>query len=560
MKLKKYKKSKRSKYDPIRIIFGNLYLKHKTKIINYNISQINSILFNYSIPDATQIIRALYKEMVILCDSNEYIKNIYSFQDSLEKLKIFGYIYTNNFRPPPNYISLDRFNSNVMFKLLSYKQELIDRYNYYKLQKELNINNENGKNYEDNVMDLKHLYDSSDNKKTNTEKILSKKSSSKNKPNIKSPKSKLKKNVVFSKDTFNLKSNISSIYDESKYESKFESKGVSKFMEPIEIKENEEENKENSIESVMKIMENFKKKIEDNNEKKILINRNFRNFHSINICKRNTEIRKAKTRSYKRGLTGQMLYNQTKIIDLIKKYRHNFIKNNKYFLPIEKFKEKMKENNKKKEYLEKYWKINKNFVTNLIENKNINIKNRILFPNFSLQFNYTSEDTITKNFTNNYYNLLSLSPISKMSTFTNSKMTSLSPKSQNNNNYFKKYKLNLNRNRNKVINSFKNKRNKNSLIMKIKNNSDFMKNKNFICINSTDTKSTSEKNLTNKATSNNKEYKKKIISFLPLNIIKKHSMNNIKLRRKYSDNISKKYDYFGNSSLQNDYDYLKSKS
>ena len=25
-------------------------------------------------------------------------------------------------------------------------------------------------------------------------------------------------------------------------------------------------------------------------------------------------------------------------------------------------------------------------------------------------------------------------------------------------------------------------------------------------------------------------------------------------------NISKKYDYFGNSSLQNDYDYLKSKS
>lgn len=565
MKIKKYKKAIRSKYDPVRLIFGNLYSRHKTKISNYNTAQINSILFNYAIPDATQIIHALYKEMVILCDSNEYLKYNYSHSEAAEKLHLFGYIYTYNFRPPPNYISLDKFNSSIMFKLLTYKQELIDRYNYYMLRKDQKLNNESGKDYDEHYMDLKPLYDSSDYKKTNNDNKISKRSSSKNKPsiNLKNFKSKIKKNVHFSKDNFNLKSYISFINEESKYESKFESKGVSKYMEPIEIKENEEENNENSMESVLKMMENFKNKIVDKNENKIFINKKNRNVSTVNINK-NTDIIKMKNRYSKRGLTGEFLINQNKIIDLIKKYRQNFTKNNKYYLSIEQFKEKLKENNKMKNHLEKYWKTNKNFVTNLIENKNINIKNRILFPSFSQCFNYTSEDTISKKFNINYYNILSLSQRSKLSTLTcNSRMPSLSPQSHSHF-FFKKKNLNLNLNRNKLINSVGNKRNRNSLIMEIKNNSDFMKNKKFFCIFASETKDTktntrsTEKNLYVKMNMTNKEKKKKIISFIPLNNIKNYSRNDSNYKRKYTYNLSKKYDYFGNSSLHNENNFFKS--
>ena len=557
---KKYKKAINSKYDPVRIIFGNLYSKHQTKISNYNIAKINSILFTYGIPDATQIIDALYKEMVILCDSNEYLKNNYSHEDSSEKLQLLGYIYTYNFRPPPNYISLDKFNSNIMFKLLNHKQELIDRYNYYMLKKQQDLNNESGKDYDDHFMDLKPLYDSSDYKKTNNDNKLSKKSSSKNKPNInlRNLKGKLKKNVHFSKDTFNLKSYISFINEESK----FESKGVSKYMESIEIKENEEENNENSMESIMKIMENFKKNIVDNNKNILIVKNNYNANKVNNNNKDNTDIIKMKKRFSKRLLTGEILINQNIIIDLLKKYRHNFTKSNKYYLSIDQFKEKLKENNKMKDHLEKYWKTNKKFVTNLIENKNINLKNKILFPNFSPRFDYTSEDTLSKKFNTNFYNILSLSNKSKLSSISyNSRMPSISPR-PNRHIFFKKHTLNLNLNKNKLINSVGNKRTKNSLIMKIKNNSDFMKNKKFFCVISSETKDTNtrstEKNLILKRNNINKENKKKIIPFFPLNIIRDHSRNNFNFRRKCTYNLSKKYDYFGNSSFQNENNFFKS--
>ena len=217
MKLKKYIKAIRSKYDPVRIIFGNIHLKHKTRLSNYNISQINSILFNYSIPNSTQIISVLYKEMVILCNSNEFIKNNYSDKESSEKLKILGYIYSNNFRPPPNYISLDKYSRDIMFKLLKNKQQLIDRYNYYKLQKEKDLKCENIEDYEDNYINLKFLYDySNEDKNVINDNLFSKKSNSKNKPkiNLKNTKGKLLKNVHFSKENFNLKSYIS-LDDES---------------------------------------------------------------------------------------------------------------------------------------------------------------------------------------------------------------------------------------------------------------------------------------------------------------------------------------------------------
>ena len=546
MKLKKFKKPIKSKYDSVSLIYGYIYTRYKTRISNFNKAQINSILFNYSIPNSTQVIQALYKEMIILCDSKEYLKSLYSHQESNAKLKLFGYVYMANFRPPPNYTSLDKFNSDIMFKLLTSKQELIDRYNFYMLKKENDLKNVNEDDYDENFINLKHLYDSSEEKKTN-EIMLSKKSSSKIKPNFRNF-GKSKKNVHFSKDHFNLKSYMSIIEDESKLESKFESKGVSKYMEPIEIKENEEEN-ENSFDSVMKFMENFKYKIIDNNRNIYLNNGNNNKIKKIKNIK-NSSIIKYKERFNKRGMTGEMLINQNKFISLIKKYRYNLGKQNKYYLSIDKFKEKLKQNNKAKNQIEKYWKINKNFVTNLIENKNIkiknlkNIKDGLLYTNLTPTINYTPESTIQRNYNTNYYNLLSLSPKSIISTITyNTKLSSISPKSQSNI-FFKQHNLNLNfnikRNKNNA-NSVGNINSRNTLKMKIKNNSDFMRNKNFYCIFNE-----SEKNKLNII---NKDKKKKIISSFPFHIFKKKSSDNIRYRRKNSFNESNKYDYFGSGSL-----------
>ena len=100
--------------------------------------------------------------------------------------------------------------------------------------------------------------------------------------------------------------------------------------------------------------------------------------------------------------------------------------------------------------------------------------------------------------------------------------------------------------------------------MEIKNNSDFMKNKNFFCIFPSETKDTktntksTEKNLFVKMNMTNKEKKKKIISFIPLNSIKNYSRNDSNCRRKHTYNLSKKYDYFGNSSLHNENNFFKS--
>ena len=355
MKLKKHKKTQKKQtnlLDPIYIIFGNLYSKHKTNSSNFYIAQINSILFNYLVPNATQIIRVYYREMILSCDSNEYLQYFYPLDEIYPKLKIFGYIYINNFKPPPNYISLDRFNRNTMFKLLISKQELIDRYNYYMLKKRelLKIGDDDKKEYEE--LNLKNLYDSSDYKKTNN--LTSKKSSSRNKPILSTSsknQKKTKKNVHFSKDYFNLKSYISIIDDESK----FESKVVSKYMDPIEIKE-DEEIKENSIDSVMSMMNKFikHKKVDNNN---IPQEKSIKYFNKLFDIKNNNNNRHRRNcgRKSKRGLTGNLLMNQNKIINLLKNYRENFGKKNKYYLPLDTFKEKLYEKNKKKELIEKYW-------------------------------------------------------------------------------------------------------------------------------------------------------------------------------------------------------------
>ena len=104
----------------------NLCSKYREEIINYNIAQINSILFNYSIKNSYQYIKYHYKEMIIISDDEEYF-NFYTKKDSILKLNFLGYIYTNNFKPPPNYLSLDKNIYNIMCKLLNEKQKLIDR-------------------------------------------------------------------------------------------------------------------------------------------------------------------------------------------------------------------------------------------------------------------------------------------------------------------------------------------------------------------------------------------------------------------------------------------------
>ena len=556
MKIKKNKKVKKNFYDPINIIFGNLYSKHKTQISNYNTAQINSILFNYSVPNSTQIIQAYYKEMVILCDSNEYMKLYYPYSETSQKLKVFGYIYINNFKPPPNYIVLDRFNRNIMLKLLIYKQELIDRYNYYMYQKKNNLNGDEDGDKEYDI-NLKNLYDSSDYMKTNKDNLISKKSSSRNKPILsgKNLKGKPKKNVHFSKDHFNLKSYISAIDDESK----FESKGVSRYMDPIEIKENEDNN-ENSIDSIMKLMDKFinNKKIENNN----IYRKKTKKISNLFDLKSNRDIRKKfSERQNKRGLTDKLLLSQNKIINLLKNYRKNFGKINKYYLSLDKFKEKLQENNKKKELIEKYWKINKNFVTNLIENKNIKIKNNnyrnyfISNTNFSPRFNFTSEESSSKNIINNNnnynYNILSLSPTSKVSSLSSNTKITFSPLSYTSNAMFKKYKINFNKN--KFSNSLENKKIKikNSLIMKIQNNSDFMKNKKFYCVFSK-----LENNKTNNINKVNKNNKMK---FIPFNSIGKNTFFNSHIfTRNNSFNFSKGFNIFRGCSPLNDNRFIKS--
>ena len=283
------KKNKRiSNIDPVRIIFTNIYTKYKTNISNYNIGQINSILFNYSIPNSSRILRSIYKEMIIICDNGEYIKNKYNINESTEKLKLYGYIYINNFKPPPNYLSLDKVNLDIMRKLLIHKQDLIDRYNFYMLQKEnKSISKNDDANFiQDNFINIRNIYDSSSlDQRNDINNINPKVSSTKNKPKPilainktkEKEKEKGKKTAHFLKNeqidtnntnnnNFTLKSYISSLDEESKF--------VSKNMESSapDIKENEEnkENKENSIDDIMNLMENFKNidKNEDNNKKK----------------------------------------------------------------------------------------------------------------------------------------------------------------------------------------------------------------------------------------------------------------------------------------------------
>ena len=561
MKLNKNNK-RISNIDPVRIILTNIYKKYKTNISNYNIGQINSILFNYSIPNSTQILRAFYKEMIIICDNSEYIKNKYDISESSERLKLYGYIYINNFKPPPNYLSLDKINLDVMRKLLIHKQDLIDRYNFYIFQKENESlsRNENINFIKDNFIDIKNIYDSSSLDKRTV--INTKVNSPKNKPkpiltiNKTKEKEKGKKTAHFLKNerndtnntnnnNFNLKSYISSLDEESKF--------VSKNMEPSspDIKE-DEENKGNSIDSLMNLMENFKNinKEDDNNIKNIIHRKEFQSILSPKNNKKRTK-RSITTRYHKRTFTNQLLFNKNNIYNMINDYRNNNYRMNKYYLSIEKFRERLHENEKIEKYLENYWKCNKNLIKNLIDSKRANknyyhhdILNHASSTNFSSKINHTLEGSMSlfKNNNYNYFNdILSFSSKTKLTLSPNLKKLM----NKHNNFSFKKFKLNINKN--KFINSAEIKESKNPMIMKIRNNSDFMKNKNFTCIfkklnNDKDKKLAKTINETNK---------NKIVTLLPLSKINKHNLLNNRYNRQISFNFSNRFNSLRPSSVSN---------
>ena len=550
MKLRKFNKNYNN-FDPIIIIYRNIHKKHKTKISNFNIGKINSILFNYSLPNSTQIIRVLYKEMVILCDSKEYITKKYNINESTEKLKFLGYIYATNFKPPPNYLSLDKNILEIMFKFLTHKQELIDRNNYYMLQKEniskdINIHEDNFFNNLKNSSSIdKKSYKIENNNKNNN---------SRNKPiisNSKVKEKKIKKVAHFNsnettKEQFNLKSYISSMDEESKF--------VSKNMETTDIKEKENEKiNENSINSVMNLMENFKVKKKDNITKKYIKKKKDSIFNFKKNQKRYSSVRFLDRKNLKKTFTNQLIYNKNNILDLIKNYRKNINKINKYYLSIEKFKEKLKENLKIKKYLDNYWKNNKHFVRDLIDSKNYNniisnnkrILNSISKSNFSSHFNFTSDASLSDNYYLN--NIFSFSPISKLSLIPNSKKTLIS--NSRSAISFKNYKLDFLINKNNFINSVESKNSQNSLIMKIKNNSDFMKNKKFTCIY----------NKLNKNQIYDIKYNNcKILTFPLLKKIQKQNSINNKYNNKNSFNFLNKIYYYNRaSSVSNGNLYIK---
>ena len=391
--------------DFIKIIRKGLYSKYKSDEENFYIAQINLILFKPKRLSSKYFLGNYLKEMSIYNDDIEYFDKYYYKYDSYNKLKILGYIYFNNFYPPPNYLSFENSVNSIMFKLLREKQNLIDR----------------------NIVTNFLIYEKSRNKKT---------------------KKKLKKindDNNFFKTANSYRTNISSFsnYNHQSIEKnnnlyeKENSKNIinifQTFRKSKEIKYKEKEINNNSNDSITKLVKKLKS---------IKIN---------NIINKNKHIMFS---------SQNLFHNKSNIMQLIKNRDMKNKKITKYKLSVEDFKENLKKNRKykMKKYFDNFWKLNKNFVTNLIENKNI-IKFSPIFSN--KKFFSTNYSEITNNF---------LSFKSQNTTKVNN------PKKLKGNIFYK----------NKL--SSKNKREINPLINKIQNNSDFIKNKKYSCVFSKENK------------------------------------------------------------------------
>ena len=427
-----------------KIIRRNLCSKYREEIINYNIAQINSILFNYSIKNSYQYIKYHYKEMIIISDDEEYF-NFYTKKDSILKLHFLGYIYTNNFKPPPNYLSLDKNIYNIMCKLLNEKQKLIDRIIDNKILVEERKKNKN-KNRRESIFNENN--NNTVRNSINISKISYKSFSNKNqsfdhKYNYEINKSQ-NKIIFLSKNNKNINKNDSN---------------------------NSQDINENSINSIVNWMEKLKKRNNINNGIKNLAK------IKINIKKYNNNINKRKNIKV---FSNQIIFDKNKINKLFQNLKDEKTKEN--YISVDNFKEKSKKNKTiiVKQHIDNIWKSNKNFFTNLIKEQNL-IKNRKKFLNnrYFYSINSSSENSTTNinNHSNNYNSISNLSQKSEKI-----KKLSFSSKSlKYNNRYIKLYKYKIP----KIINNHS----QQSLINKIQNDSDFMKNKNYSCVFPDKTKS-----------------------------------------------------------------------
>ena len=340
--------------DFIKIIRKGLYSKYKSDEENFYIAQINLILFKPKRLSSKYFLGNYLKEMSIYNDDIEYFDKYYYKYDSYNKLKILGYIYFNNFYPPPNYLSFENSVNSIMFKLLREKQNLIDR----------------------NIVTNFLIYEKSRNKKT---------------------KKKLKKindDNNFFKTANSYRTNISSFsnYNNQSIEKnnnlyeKENSKNIinifQTFRKSKEIKYKEKEINNNSNDSITKLVKKLKSikinNIINKNKIKLKISTNSKNqINKINA--NNHPLDKNKHIMFS---SQNLFHNKSNIMQLIKNRDMKNKKITKYKLSVEDFKENLKKNRKykMKKYFDNFWKLNKNFVTNLIENKNI-IKFSPIFSN-----------------------------------------------------------------------------------------------------------------------------------------------------------------------------------
>ena len=418
--------------DFIKIIRKGLYSKYKSDEENFYIAQINLILFKPKRLSSKYFLGNYLKEMSIYNDGIEYFDKYYYKYDSYNKLKILGYIYFNNFNPPPNYLSFENSVNSIMFKLLREKQNLINR----------------------NIVTNFLIYEKSRNKKT---------------------KKKLKKindDNNFFKTANSYRTNISSFsnYNNQSIEKnnnlyeKENSKNIinifQTFRKSKEIKYKEKEINNNSNHSITKLVKKLKSikinNIINKNKIKLKISTNSKN--QINkIIANNHPLDKNKHIMFS---SQNLFHNKNNIMQLIKNRDMKNKKITKYKLSVEDFKENLKKNRKykMKKYFDNFWKLNKNFVTNLIENKNI-IKFSPIFSN-------------KKFFSTNYSEI-----INNFLSFKSQNTTKVNNPKKLKGNIFYKNKL-----------SSKNKREINPLINKIQNNSDFIKNKKYSCVFSKENK------------------------------------------------------------------------
>ena len=406
----------------IKLLRNSLYSKYKSGLTNFYISKINLILFKQDKGHYKPFIGTYLKEMYIYSDYNEYLQKYFYKSDSNIKLKVLGYIYFHNFKSLPNYLNLENNIYNIMCELLTEKQNLIDRNiatNCILYEKSRNKNN---RYTFYKIDDDNNLFNDINFNKSNNSSFSN-------------------KNQNLEKNTKN--ENLNYI-----------NKNFVSYTRFNEAKNKEKEINNNSTDSIKNLVKKFKK-----------VNINIINKNKINFIKsinskdltNKLKVKNLQNNQNKKVFVASqqlLLNNKNNIRELIKSRnsKHKNIIKDK--LTVEDFKENLRKSKKSlvKKYLDNYWKQNKNFVKNLIENKNIIEFNKIILHKRYFSINHSE----------NINNFLTMrTPLRNKSIKIKPKTNSINKKFSQKN---KKFTFN------------------NTLINKIQNNSDFMKNKNFRCV------------------------------------------------------------------------------